>query len=96
MKKEKEREASAQQAAAKATILARIMAKLGNIPKRIDDNSKRSLLNVSALTNKHQVTVVSPDIDDSNAMSRNYQTIVFLQTTEDKNTKGRKRFWPDN
>ena len=71
-------------------ILAGIIATLGNIRKRIDDNSKRSLLNVNTLTNKHQLTVVPPAIDKSNTKSRNHQTIVLTQTIEENSTKGRK------
>ena len=62
---------------------------------RTEDTSKRSLRNVSALTDKHQVTVVSQNIDGSNTASRKHQETVVSQTIDDSNTKGRKRIWQE-
>ena len=58
------------QAIVTATNLAKLLVQVGNIPKRINDTSKRSLLSVSALTNKHQVTVVLQTTDGSNNTSK--------------------------
>ena len=51
-------------------ILAGILGATGSIPQTIQDNNKKSLLNVSALTNELQAIVVSQLMDDSNNMSR--------------------------
>ena len=59
-----------QQAEATDAILAGLLVAISDIPKRIEDNSEKSLLNVSALTDKHKERVDSQTTDDSNTMSR--------------------------
>ena len=53
-----------------STILAGILRSIGEIPQTIQDNSEKSLLEVSAITDDHKAIVVSQSTEYSNNISR--------------------------
>ena len=97
--RKKEREASAQQTKKTTALMVLMLARLenSNIPWSIDHLSKKSIHNVSGLTEEStQIVAVSPAVTNCTTTSRHHQELIISQFTEEEKPRDTKRSRLDN